>query len=306
MRLAGKIADQHDAATAVDYLLTLGISAKAETADGAWQIWILDEDRVVEGKQVLAEFAANPRDEKYRAAAKEADRLRRAEIDRAIAAKKNVVRLGNSVGAYRGRRPVTMMLLAACAVVFALTDFAQRDEQTNRFTKSAEMAKLTMSNSAGPEGQYVGLPEVARGEYWRLITPIFLHLSLVHFVFNMIWLVDFGTQIENRAGSLGFFGLVFVAALVSNLTQLFWSGPGFGGFSGVNFAMFGFIWMKAYYEPWKGYLIRQSTVIIQIAYLFLCMTGQFDKIANGAHVGGLLAGMAIGFAPTLWQRLLGK
>jgi GlpG protein len=306
MRLAGKIADQHDASTVVDYLLTRGIGARAEANDGAWQIWILDEDRVAEGKQVLTEFAANPRDEIYRAASKAADRLRREEVDRAIAAKKNVVRLGNSVGAYRGRRPVTMMLLAACAVVFALTDFASTNPQTGRFTKEAEMDKLSMSNAAGPEGEYVGLPEVARGEYWRLLTPILLHFSLVHFVFNMIWLVDFGTQIENRTGSLGFLGLVLVSALASNFTQLLWSGPGFGGFSGVNFAMFGFIWMKAYYEPWKGYLIRQSTVIIQVAYLFLCMTGRMGNIANGAHVGGLLAGMAIGFAPTLWRRLLGK
>lgn len=304
MRLAGTIADQHDAATVVDYLLTLGIGAKAEAGDGAWQIWILDEDRVAEGKQVLADFRANPQDEKYRAAAKEADRLRRDEVEKTLAAKRNVIRLGGTVGSYRGRRPVTMMLLAACAVVFALTDFASRDPATGMHTKQAEMNRLFMSK--GLQGEYVGLYEVAAGEFWRLFTPMLVHLSIVHFIFNMVWLVDFGTQIENRAGSIGFLLLVLAADLATNFSQLFWNGPHFGGMSGVNYGLFGFIWMKSLYEPWKGYLIRQSTVIVLTFWLFVCMTGKMGPVANAGHVGGLVAGMAIGFAPTLWRRIVGK
>ena len=48
------------------------------------------------------------------------------------------------------------------------------------------------------------------GHFWRFITPIFLHFGLMHFVFNMFWLVVLGGKIERGAGSMQLFLLVLV------------------------------------------------------------------------------------------------
>jgi GlpG protein len=293
MRLAGKFDDQHDAATFVDYLLTLGIAAKAERAGEAWDLWILDEERVADGKRELAEFRANPQDEMYRAAAKQAEQIRQDQVEKALSARRNVVNLPRSSGTLIAkRRPVTMMLLVASAVVFTITDFGQ---------KHAVMDKLMMSEVVG-----TALPEVRRGELWRLLTPMLVHLFILHFAFNMVWLVKLGTQIETRSNSLLFAVLVVCCDLATNFSQLYWKDAFFGGMSGVNYGLFGFIWVRMTFEPWQGYRVSQSDVVVLMIWLFACMTGAVGPVANAGHVGGLIAGSVFGYVPTLVRRLRGK
>jgi len=79
--------------------------------------------------------------------------------------------------------------------------------------------------------------------------------------------------------------------------------PLFGGMSGVLYGLFGYAWMKSRFEPGLGLWVDQGTVVILIAWFFLCMTGLVGPIANAAHAGGLVSGLVIGVAPTLWRRL---
>jgi len=103
-------------------------------------------------------------------------------------------------------------------------------------------------------------------------------------------------------GALLFGLLVLAAAAISNVAQTVMRGPMFGGMSGVNYALFGYVWMKHRFQPSEGLSIPSSTVVLMIAWLFLCMTGALGPIANAAHVAGLLSGMAFGVIPLLWGR----
>jgi GlpG protein len=141
------------------------------------------------------------------------------------------------------------------------------------------------------------LTDVRRGQVWRLVTPMFVHFGVIHLVFNMIWVFDLGGQVERARGSLFLIGLVVVSAIISNLAEYAWSGPYFGGMSGVVYALFGYVWIKGKYEPHLGMGVSQQTVLIMMVWLVICMIGLIGAIANAAHLVGLGVGVALAYAP---------
>ena len=78
-------------------------------------------------------------------------------------------------------------------------------------------------------------------EWWRLITPMLIHFSVAHLVFNCLWIYVLGSKIELLDGHFVFASLVIFCSICSNLTQYFFGGPSlFGGLSGVVYGMLGF------------------------------------------------------------------
>jgi GlpG protein len=140
------------------------------------------------------------------------------------------------------------------------------------------------------------------GQYWRLITPAFLHFGWLHIVFNGLWLWELGSRVESVLGSLNMLALFLVVAMVSNGSQYAFGGPGlFGGMSGVVYGLLGFCWVAPLLQPrWK---IQPAPVIVifMIGWLVACLVGLvevlgFGAIANAAHLGGLLCGVFLGGA----------
>ncbi len=141
----------------------------------------------------------------------------------------------------------------------------------------------------------VSLPEVRHGEVWRLFAAIFLHYGIMHLVFNLMWLRDLGGFIQHRFGALHLAVLVLVSAAVSNYAQLLWSGPGGGGFSGVNYALFGYLWMRGKSDRFMAWELHPHIVQTMLVWFFLCFTPLIPNVANAAHAAGLILGMTVGF-----------
>lgn len=141
---------------------------------------------------------------------------------------------------------------------------------------------------------------LASGEYWRLITPIFLHFGLVHLVFNCLWLSMLGSRIEQLTSSLHLILLVLLSGAISNMAQFVWSGSVyFGGMSGVVYALLGYIWIKQKIVPHPLLQLPPGIVGFMLGWLLVCMTGILDLlmgvgVANAAHLGGLVIGMLLG------------
>lgn len=184
----------------------------------------------------------------------------------------------------RSLPPVTTALVAVSLLVFLFSRMG-RDLEA--------LCPLLISCFTQP-----ALPELRAGELWRLITPIFIHFGLLHVTFNMMWLWDLGRVIEWLQGPRHLLALVVTIGAVSNLGEYFYSGPAFGGMSGVLYGLLGYIWMQGKFNPRFGVRLHRPIVIMMLAWFVLCWTGFFEvvggiRIANMAHTGGLAVG-------TLW------
>jgi GlpG protein len=190
--------------------------------------------------------------------------------------------------------------LLGSAIVALLTGFGRTGEDVIAELLIAERVRLDGATSLAD------LREIQSGEIWRLVTPIFLHFTLLHFVFNLFMLFQFGALIETLRGPLRFALMVLAMAVISNLAQYLARGPGFGGMSGVVYGLFGYAWMKSRFDPASGILVPPSTVLILMVWFFLGVFNLIGGIANFAHGGGLVSGMVMGYAPKLWRDLVRK
>jgi GlpG protein len=145
----------------------------------------------------------------------------------------------------------------------------------------------------------------ARHELWRFVTPIFLHFSLMHLLLNLGGLAAFGARVERGAGSTAMLAALLVTAVVSNVCQALWNPSTlFGGLSGVDYGLFGFVVGRGRREPqvamWR---LPASFVVSMIAILAAMSSGVTElfglSIANAAHWSGLASGTVLGF---LWPR----
>ena len=149
---------------------------------------------------------------------------------------------------------------------------------------------------------------VEHGQWWRFITPMFIHFSWLHIVFNLLWVWEIGRKIEFTNSAVVLFVAVIASSLAANVTQYLLSGPSlFGGMSGVVFGLLGhsLIWSRL--VPWKDVGLPSGIYIFMLVYLVVGFTGVIDllglgSLANGAHLGGLIGGFATGGLAGLLER----
>lgn len=134
-------------------------------------------------------------------------------------------------------------------------------------------------------------------EWWRLLTPAFLHFSLLHIAFNLLWWWEFGGTIERAQSSGRLLGLLLVIALVSNGVQYLSYGSNFGGLSAVVYGVLGYVWIYPYADPSARFRINNFIVIFMLGWLVLgyteLLTPFFGNISNDGHLSGLLVGCAL-------------
>lgn len=141
----------------------------------------------------------------------------------------------------------------------------------------------------------------ARGDYWRLLAAMFLHIGLFHLLLNLWALYQLGGVFEMMFGRARFLATYFASGIVASLVSAtFIKGIGAGA-SGAIFGVLGALilgirrsprWRS---QPWTG-AFTQQLVVWAVINIVIGFTPGF-RIDNAAHLGGLGAGLILGLLP---------
>lgn len=321
MRQIATLPDEPTARRFADYLLTVEIRTQLIDETGGVGVWICDEDKVERARQELVEFNRSPGDPRYTQAAPlaQAKRRQEAQLERDYTRRQRQFERGMASG-LAGERPLTIALVAISVLVALATNFGRPGSPlVQQLSIATYFEPIPLAPGADPE-EVMGfrvppndLAQVRAGQVWRLVTPIFLHFTFFHLLFNTYMLYGLGGRIEAVRGFWRYGLLVLVLAVGSNLAEYYldWSlktggqivvvqSASFGGMSGVLYGLFGYAWMKSRYDPEGGLYVPSDMVVMMLGWFVLCLAGVIGPIANVAHGAGLALGMAIGYVPRLF------
>jgi membrane associated rhomboid family serine protease len=148
-------------------------------------------------------------------------------------------------------------------------------------------------------------PAVQNGEYWRLLTSVFLHGGLMHILFNMYGLMFVGIFLEPLMGSTRYLIAYLFTGILASLASVWWHPATIGvGASGAIFGMYGIflalLTTNLFPHDFKKSFLVSTGIFVGYNLLF-GLTGGID---NAAHIGGLISGLLIGYAlyPSLKKR----
>jgi len=134
---------------------------------------------------------------------------------------------------------------------------------------------------------------IRQGELWRLITPVFLHGSILHIAFNMYALFLYGRELETRFGHGRFLLLYFLSAYTGNVLSFLLT-P--GNSLGASTAVFGLLAAEGMFVFQNRQVLgsRANRVLMNVLYiaginLFIGFTT--TGVDNFGHLGGLLGGL---------------
>ncbi len=305
MRHLTTITGKPKAESFVAYLLTQDIVTHVEPAadQNEWDIWVRDEDRLETAKREFSLFLASPDDAKYRQAVDQAKTILKEKKNQSSERQKNVQHSTSRVSAdmFGGSLPpLTLTMIILCVFLGLVTQFGVPD--SNNWLGNFAKRQLMFVDMSLYRTSMDPTASLKQGELWRILTPAFLHGGTIHLLFNMLSLASLGRLTERLEGIGRYAMLVVIIAIGSHLLQglmptRWYGSPNFVGISGVIFGLLGYVGMKTTLRPDLGFQLPAQVYLMTALILVIGFSGGSKdfQMANLAHLGGLIVGVALAF-----------
>jgi rhomboid protease GluP len=142
-------------------------------------------------------------------------------------------------------------------------------------------------------------PLTLNGQWWRLVTSMFVHFGIIHIGLNMWCLWTLGRAMEQLMGRVSYLLSYFVSGIFSSIASVYWHPlAASAGASGAIFGMAGVLVSYVYLKKTPSHLIINKKLLSSLgAFIAYNLAfGALPGISNAAHVGGLVMGLAVGAA----------
>jgi membrane associated rhomboid family serine protease/Tfp pilus assembly protein PilF len=141
-------------------------------------------------------------------------------------------------------------------------------------------------------------PYAVAGQWWRLLTSMFLHIGIVHIALNLWCLWNLGKLAESLYGRSTYAAIYLICGLAGSLASIAWhpatpSAGASGAIFGIAGAMIASLKLGEFSAP--GTVVRGMLgSIVKFAAYNLILGVMLGFIDNAAHIGGLVAGLILG------------
>lgn len=188
----------------------------------------------------------------------------------------------------RRRTPATLFLISAILVGFGI------EIVTGAWVDGEKLAYL---------GAIVRPLILEYGQWWRLLTAMFLHGDgtiagdFIHLGVNLLALFQLGTLYELMFGTRRFVLVYFVSGLFASLASMVFSGGPSVGASGAIFGILGAFIFSVRRSPRYRHERAARNLVAQCVFWIIAniaIATQFPQIDNAAHIGGLAMGLFLG------------
>ncbi|RUO50323.1 rhomboid family intramembrane serine protease [Pseudidiomarina aquimaris] len=249
------------------YLQRRGIPVTVSEHGNQLELWLTQSSYSALAKDLINEFKADPD-------------AAEAELESAPAATQPAkVSASMTQQLLQQAGLVTIIFAALVSLIFALL---------NTQLATAVFDSLRISDT------FTDLPW---NQPWRFLTPVLLHFSLLHFLFNVFWWWYLGGRFERFYGSTYLLIALVFCGVFSNVMQFMVSGPYFGGLSGVVYGLFGLAVVVSWQRPRHPLFLPMGLIAFMLVWLLLGYTDLlWVSVANTAHSAGLIAGLVLGVA----------
>jgi GlpG protein len=265
MILLLEINDLQLAQMLVDYLQAQHINCQLQVSEMSVSIWLLDDKQSTAAEQEVQRFIREPHHARYREAAWQQEKTSSWHA---------VTDSGLVTELMLQAQPLMLIVTVLIASVFLLDWLSVPVESLLSFEWPWQ-----------------------HGQVWRLVTPVLLHFSVLHLLFNLAWWWYLGGRIEQQFGAGKLAVLLFSSALIPNVLQAMVSGSSFGGLSGVTYGLLGYLWLRQrQLENQALVAVSDGLFIFMLVWLAIGFTPLLGfNTANLAHLGGLVVGLIQGW-----------